>query len=80
MSSSQHGYVKPHPSIFEAALHLIGVDAADAVMVGDSVRQDVDGARQVGMRAILLARAGVPAEPIDGVPVIGSLTELPAYL
>ena len=80
LSSSQHGYVKPHPSIFEAALRLVGVDAADAVMVGDSVRQDVDGARQVGMRAILLARAGVPAEPIDGVPVIGSLTELPAYL
>ena len=49
-------------------------------MVGDSVRQDVDGARQVGMRAILLARAGVPAEPIDGVPIIESLTELPAHL
>ena len=48
--------------------------------VGDSVKQDIDGARQVGMRAILLARAGTPAEPLDGIPVIRSLTELPAQL
>ena len=80
VSSSQHGRVKPHPSIFEAALRLVRVDAGDAVMVGDSVRQDVEGARQVGMRAILLVRAGVPAKPIDGVPIIESLTELPTHL
>ena len=36
--------MKPHPSIFEAALRLIGVPAADAVMVGDSLTQDIDGA------------------------------------
>ncbi len=80
VSSLQHGWVKPHPSIFKAALKLVRVDASDAVMVGDSVKQDINGAHQVGMRAILLARAGVPSESVDGVPIIRSLTELLAYL
>ena len=45
ISSSQHGYMKPHPSIFEAALKLAGVSPADAVMVGDSLTQDIEGAQ-----------------------------------
>ena len=43
--------MKPHPSIFQAALQLVNVEAADAMMVGDSVRQDVEGALRAGMRA-----------------------------
>lgn len=83
VSSSDHGLMKPHPSIFTAALQLLDVPAADAVMVGDSVRQDVKGALGVGMRAILLNR-GDPAAPAarddHRVPVIRSLHELPAIL
>ncbi len=80
VSSSQHGYLKPHPSIFEAALHLLGVPAGDAVMVGDSVGQDIAGARRAGMRAVLVRR-GSADEPFGGivdgdVPVITSLREL----
>ena len=48
VSSSQHGYMKPHPSIFEAALSLAGVRAEDAVMVGDSLTHDIEGAGQLG--------------------------------
>ena len=58
VSSSEHGFMKPHPSIFAAALQLVDVPAGDAVMVGDSVRQDVDGALRAGMRAVLLHRGG----------------------
>ena len=36
VSGSDHGYVKPHPSIFQAALRLLGVEAAESLMVGDS--------------------------------------------
>jgi putative hydrolase of the HAD superfamily len=84
VSSSQHGYLKPHPSIFQAALHLLGVPAAEAVMVGDSVGQDIAGARGVGMRAVLVRR-GADDEPFTGhvdaeVPVIQSLRQLPALL
>src|SRR5437879_9887784 len=52
VSSSEHGFMKPHPSIFWAALQLVDVAAPEAVMVGDSVRQDVDGALRAGMRAV----------------------------
>ncbi len=80
VSSSDHGLMKPHPSIFTAALHLLDVPAADAVMVGDSVRQDVEGALGVGMRAVLLNRGDTAAPAVTGdrrVPVIRSLWELP---
>src|SRR5471032_3075402 len=56
VSSSEHGLMKPHPSIFAAALHLVDVPAAAAVMVGDSVRQDVEGALGAGLRAVLMHR------------------------
>jgi putative hydrolase of the HAD superfamily len=56
VDSRSHGRVKPHPTIFQAALERLGVDAADAVMVGDSLEEDVEGARALGMRAILVDR------------------------
>lgn len=56
VGSRAHGYVKPHPTIFQAALQQLGVDPADAVMVGDSVEEDVEGARALGLRAILMDR------------------------
>ncbi len=79
VSSAEHGYLKPHPSIFEAALSQAGVEARDAVMVGDSLAHDVEGARRVGMRGILLHRADGPLPAVD-VPVIRNLTDLPALL
>lgn len=84
VSSSDHGFLKPHPSIFQAALRLVGVPAREAVMVGDSLRQDVEGALRAGMRAVLLWRGDSPptdlAEDLRarGVPIARSLTELPA--
>ena len=48
--------MKPHPSIFSAALQLVDVEPADAVMVGDSLRHDVEGAMRAGMRGVLLHR------------------------
>jgi len=58
ISSFHHGRTKPHASIFRAVLDLIEVEPADAVMVGDTIADDVEGALAVGMRAILLDRAG----------------------
>ena len=56
VDSRTHGYVKPHPTIFRAALERLNVDAAAAAMVGDSPEEDVEGARSLGMRAILIDR------------------------
>lgn len=85
ISSSEHGRMKPHPSIFTAALQLVDVPAGEAAMVGDSVRQDVEGALRAGMRAILVHRAGVPPPAADdlrarGVEIVSSLRELPNLL
>jgi putative hydrolase of the HAD superfamily len=87
VSSSEHGYMKPHPSIFEAALQLVGVAAPDAVMVGDSFAHDIEGARRVGMRGVLVRRSTdigpgtASVREVDpDVPVIRSLTELPPLL
>jgi HAD superfamily hydrolase (TIGR01549 family) len=56
VGSRAHGYVKPHPTIFQAALQQLGVEPAAAAMVGDSLEEDVEGARALGMRAILIDR------------------------
>lgn len=79
VSSSQLGYLKPHPEIFRAALKQMGVEAARSVMVGDSVTHDIAGARAVGMRGILISRRG-GATVDSGVSVITSLRELPDVL
>ena len=81
LSSPDHGFMKPHPSIFAEALQRLGVQPGEALMVGDSVRDDVEGALGAGMRAALVHRSVGPhprtAElNARGVPVIGSLTEL----
>lgn len=82
VSSSEHGYMKPHPSIFTAALQLVDAEPTDAVMVGDSLAHDVEGALRAGMRAILLHRGENPPPRAYelGVPVIRALTELPPLL
>jgi HAD superfamily hydrolase (TIGR01549 family) len=77
ISSFHHGRTKPHASIFRAVLDLLGVEPPEAVMVGDMIADDVEGALAIGMRAILLDREGVHAE---FEPRIETLTELPPQL
>ena len=83
VSSSEHGFLKPHPSIFEAALQLVGVPAKESLMVGDSMTHDIDGAIGVGMRGVLVRR-GAAGESVGGhredVPVITSLLALPSLI
>ena len=73
VSSSEHGFMKPHPRIFAAALDLMQVAASESAMVGDSLTHDVAGARRAGMRGILLARGGIKAPVDPDVTVIQSL-------
>ena len=81
ISSSEHGFMKPHPSIFSAALTRIDARADEAVMVGDSFKHDVEGAIRAGMRGVLLHRGDTPTAPgLADVSVIRSLRELPALL
>jgi putative hydrolase of the HAD superfamily len=56
IASRAHGWIKPHESIFRAALELLGVRAEETVMVGDSLEDDVEGATAVGIEAFLIDR------------------------
>src|SRR5690348_15960202 len=56
LTSRAHGKTKPHESIFLRMLELLDVRAGEAAMVGDTVEDDIDGARAVGMEAVLLDR------------------------
>lgn len=62
--SGDVGIEKPDPTIFLHALEKIGVTAAEALMVGDSLSSDVRGAEAVGIDALLIDRQEVaPAYP-----------------
>lgn len=72
VTSEEAGSNKPHPPIFLLALEKAGVDPSEALHVGDSYLSDVQGARNVGVNALLLDREGI-AEEVDDCPKIDSL-------
>jgi putative hydrolase of the HAD superfamily len=77
VSSGHFGKTKPHASIFEFVLERLAVPPGLAVMVGDSVDDDIDGALALGMRAFLLDREGRFPDRGDRLT---DLRELPAAL
>jgi putative hydrolase of the HAD superfamily len=77
LASRAHGKTKPDPTIFRAVLQALGVDAREAAMIGDSIEDDVEGARALGMRAFLLDRDGRYTGAEETLP---SLAALPAAL
>jgi putative hydrolase of the HAD superfamily len=70
--SSELPVGKPHEDAFVAAMRAVGVvDPARAVFVGDRAWDDVHGAQQVGMRAILVPHSDIPDDqrgPVEGEP------------
>jgi putative hydrolase of the HAD superfamily len=78
--SSEIGVRKPHPAIYQDALAKLGVEPSRTVFVGDRVREDVQGPKSLGMRAVLTREWR--QEDDSGVAdfVIQRLGELPAVL
>jgi HAD superfamily hydrolase (TIGR01662 family) len=77
LTSHAHGKEKPHATIFQRILGLLDVAAAESVMVGDTLEDDIHGARAIGMRAVLVDRGGrYPETPGR----LENLLELPAVL
>ena len=77
--SAAVGVEKPHPGIFERLLAELGLPAGRVLHVGDSRREDVEGALGAGMLALWLQRpasAGGRSRRGD----LASLAELPARL
>ncbi len=77
VASAELGTAKPDPAIFAHALTMAGVRPEHAVHVGDSLEEDVGGARAAGLEPVLIVRDG--ARP-PGVRAITTLAELPAVV
>jgi FMN phosphatase YigB (HAD superfamily) len=84
MTDSQRvGAEKPDPAIFRAALTALNAAPERAVMVGDSLRRDGEGARRSGMGFIWVAPEDVQAAERRGAAdqcVLAAVTELPDIL
>ena len=62
--TSDLAHLKPHREAFATLLRALEVDPAEAVFVGDRPRDDVWGAKQAGMRAVLLTGRPVPGHEV----------------
>jgi 2-haloalkanoic acid dehalogenase type II len=72
VTSAAAGVSKPDPAIFEVALELAGCEPDEALHVGDTPSEDIEGARAAGIRALLIDR--------DGHGDIASLSEISEHL
>ena len=77
-SSAVVGHAKPAPAVFEAALEIAGVAPDEALHVGDSLDNDIEGARAAGIRAVLVDRSGGPRPA--GVETVRSLEEVASLI
>ncbi|MBR5235455.1 MAG: YjjG family noncanonical pyrimidine nucleotidase [Bacteroidaceae bacterium] len=81
--SEDIGVNKPHPAIFEHALRVAGVAAHQALMIGDNLEADIQGAHQVGMEQVFYNSKRIAA-PDSSLPypthTIHSLLELKEIL
>jgi len=73
--SSEVGKRKPSPELYRAALDAIGTSAERTLFVGDRVREDYEGPRAIGMRAVIVT-AHAEEPPPDGIPRIDTLADL----
>lgn len=80
MTSAAAGVEKPHLRIFEQALAAFGAEPSCAVHVGDRLDEDYAGARQAGMRALLLNRHSANPSFPDEVGRWGNPRDLVADL
>ena len=72
------GTEKPHPAIFEAALHSMGVKAEQSLYTGDVYCVDYLGSTSVGMQCVLFDVPGAYTQ--KGLPRVDSLEALETLL
>ena len=83
--SEEVGIEKPDKQVFQVALDKLGVEAENAVMVGNRIDADIVGANRIGMKSVWFRWNDRYEETIgseDEKPsfIIKSLSELPGIL
>ena len=80
--SGELGFGKPNPEIYHHTLKQLGIGPAEAVMVGDNIRRDVQGSQAVGITGVWIdpTGAGTPPDGIQPDITVASLADLPALL
>ncbi len=78
MNSEMAGVKKPNPKIFELALSLAKVESKSALMIGDSLEADIQGALNVGFHALHFNSDNGPVH--DLCAMIQDLNEIKIYL
>lgn len=77
--SSIEGVAKPSAEIFKRALKKAALSPEESIYIGDSPHHDIEGAQEIGMRVLLVDRAGrYPME--RKIPRLTSLDGLLDYL
>jgi putative hydrolase of the HAD superfamily len=78
VASGDIGIGKPRPEPFMAALDQLGVEASEAVMIGNSWSSDIQGAANLGMPSIWFNAEGLPRPDRGSSPdaEIGSVSEI----
>jgi len=77
--SSEAGAAKPDPAIFRAALATACLAPPEAAHVGDTVREDLEGARAAGMRVLLVGGADLAAAAA-GIVVVARLGDVARHI
>jgi len=79
--SSEVGYKKPHPQIFIQSLDRLKIEAEESIYIGDKLIEDIGGAKNIGMKAILKFKEGRDyTAPLNPDGVIKDLAELPGII
>ena len=76
--SSAVGYAKPRPEIFHLALTKFALPPAQALHIGDSESNDLQGANNAGVRALIVDRD--PNRTNAGTGYIASLSQIVDHL
>lgn len=79
ITSESVGVKKPNPKVFEHAIQVANARIENSIMIGDSVEADIEGALQVGMKAIHCNFEGEQIVP-KNFKSITSLLEIKQYL
>lgn len=81
VESARVGVRKPDSGIFEIAIKFLGLKPEEVLVVGDSIKNDIDPAKKLGCQTLLLEGKGWDNTPLNHEgPSIKALDEILGFL